>query len=70
MNRDVINVLEGCLYTTTKPKEPVHRCAVVLDKNRAISVRHGDHGKFTVGQSSILYSVVHDEIEVKVCFKL
>ncbi|CAO4369561.1 unnamed protein product [Caenorhabditis nigoni] len=49
--------LEQLLLTTSGPKEQIKRCVVVLDSRRAVSFRHGEHNRFTLGQPVQLYGI-------------
>lgn len=68
MEKVAAEALEHLLYTTSKPTEKSHRCAVVINKKYAASYFHGSHSSFMEGQKTILYNVCKPSLEIEVCF--
>ena len=62
--------LEKLLFTTSRPNEVLHLCAVVFDKKRAISFRHGPHSLLEKDQKLVLYNVLKPSVEIEVCFPI
>lgn len=68
MNRLTCERIETFIYTTTVPNNATHNCVVAVNRNYAVTFKHGPHETLREGNAITLYNVQDDAIQIQVSF--
>lgn len=60
--------LEKSVFTTSKPSDPCHLCAIAISSRYAVSFQHRPHHGFKEGEEITLFNVLDPSLTIQVFF--